>query len=63
MVELYSVQRKVDHVEGLVLPLFDKYGIQPDKYTYQYLVSMYHHNDDPVKSINIFKRGLKTDSE
>jgi len=34
MVELYSVQRKADHVEGLVLPLFDKYGIQPDKYTY-----------------------------
>eukprot|EP01017_Pseudomicrothorax_dubius_P039719 TRINITY_DN6127_c0_g1_i7.p1 TRINITY_DN6127_c0_g1~~TRINITY_DN6127_c0_g1_i7.p1 ORF type:complete len:302 (-),score=50.16 TRINITY_DN6127_c0_g1_i7:136-1041(-) len=45
---------KVADVEGMVLPLYEKYGIALDQFTYEHLVDLYHAKRDfgPVFRLN-----------
>jgi pentatricopeptide repeat protein len=40
MVEIHCSVHKIDLVEGLVLPLFEKHGVEMDEFTYNYVIKM-----------------------
>ena len=60
---LLSVHTKAffdKQVEGLILPLFDQYGIKKDMHTYRHLIKMYSELQD-YKSVNSLWDSLKND--
>jgi pentatricopeptide repeat protein len=40
MIEIHCAVHKKDIVEGLVLPLFEKHGVEMDEHTYNYIMKM-----------------------
>lgn len=51
----------IEKVEGLVLPLYDQYGIKKDEYTYQHLAEMYYEKRDLI-AVNKLYLALKQDN-
>lgn len=45
---MYVYAMRGDEIDGLVLPLFDKYKIEKDQYTYQYLLKLFEKKQDMV---------------
>jgi hypothetical protein len=43
---IFVTALRTDEIEGLVLPLFGKYGFSKDKYTYEYLLQASKKNQD-----------------
>ena len=42
MLSLYTNSFKVEDIDGLVLPLFEKYNLELNPYTFETLLNMYY---------------------
>lgn len=59
---VYANSLMEDEIEGLVLPLFDKFNIEMDPYSYEILVELSYRKKDFNKALRIWDK-MKTKLE
>lgn len=58
MLSIHAKALKIEELEGLVLPLFDKFAIKKTEYTYECLIELYKQQKN-MEVVNRLFRDLK----
>ncbi len=59
---VYAMSDQADKIDGLILPMYDKFGLEQNPYTYEILMDMYFKKNDFNTAIRIWNQA-KTQME
>lgn len=56
---VYAMSDQAEKIDGLILPLYEKFGLEKNPYTYEILMDMYFKKNDFNTSLRIWTQAKK----